>query len=193
MSYAIMRAGHVRGVETMHRLIGACLAILCLALAGCSGNSPMASAGDCEGVISGEGEFELAVTGSGTADECGLAVSAESAANGNWGVQLLSTSGISQINVWTDAGGRPTIGTYTVVDYVATTGSPAAGSFVVLAIFDEATLGKTLTSVNGTLTIESSSADEVRGTFAFSAREGTGSAAAAYNVSGSFIAANTDA
>ena len=170
--------------------------LLSLAAAACGGGSPaMASGGDdCEGVISGDGEFALVVSGPNPAEECGIAVSVESSAGGNWGVQMLSTSNITQFNVWTDVGGRPGPGSYPIVDLAATDGSPASGNFVVMAIFDERSVGETLTSVSGTLTILSSSADEVSGTFEVSAREGTvAGGAATYTVSGSFTAANEDA
>lgn len=171
-------------------------AVLCLAATTCgSGSSPMATGGDdCQGFTSGNGEFELVVTGPKPAEECGHAVSAEDPSGPGWGVQLQSTSNISQINFWTEFNGRPGPGTYAIVDFVATDGSPASGNFVMFSIFDQETVGEALTSVTGTLTILTSSADEVTGAFEISARAGTlAGSAADYNVSGSFTAANEDA
>lgn len=178
------------------RLRSMLAAMLCLAATACgSGSPPMATGGDdCAGVVSGGGDFDLVVSGPSVAEECGRAVSGEGSGGDDWGLQLLSTSGISQINFWTRGTGRPGPGTYPIVDFVATDGSPAAGNYVVMAIFDPETLGKTLTSVTGTLTVLTSSAGEVTGTFEVSAREGTVAGGAAdYNVSGSFTAANEDA
>ena len=169
-------------------------AILCLAATSCGSSSPAAGGDECQGLMSGNGEFELVVTGPKPAEECGHAVSAEDPSGPGWGVQLQSTSNISQINFWTEFNGRPDPGTYAIVDFVATDGSPASGNFVMFSIFDQETVGEALTSVTGTLTILTSSADEVTGTFEISARAGTlAGVAADYDVSGSFTAANEDA
>lgn len=181
-------------IRTMRRSSFA--ALFCLALPVCGGDTAAMAGegGDCEGLTSGNGEFELVVTGPKPAEECGHAVSAEDPSGPGWGVQLQSTSNISQINFWSEFNGRPDPGTYAIGDFVATDGSPASGNFVMFSIFDQETVGEALTSVTGTLTILTSSADEVTGTFEISARAGTlAGVAADYDVSGSFTAANEDA
>lgn len=164
--------------------------LLCLAASACGQSPGMAvGGGDCP---NGGSEFQLNVSGPSAAEACGRAVSGEGSGGDDWGVQLLSTTDITQINIWTHSSGRPATGTYHIVDHTAVDASPPGGDYVMLAFFDEASLGITLTSVSGTLTILSSSADQVSGTFEISAREGT-EGAAEFTMAGSFTAENEDA
>jgi hypothetical protein len=132
---------------------------------------------------------------------CGVAISALDPGGENWGIQLFGRKDNSHttINIWHDLTGRPSPGTYDIVDLVAADGSPAAADYVVFAVFDEAVLentlenflGNTFTSVTGTVTILSSSAGEVSGTFEFTAREGlVAGGPAVVTITGSFTAEN---
>lgn len=164
--------------------------LLCLAAA-CGNSSTSVAEEDCPSVIPREGDFDVVVSGAGGAELCGNAVSFEGEGGGDWGLQLLSTSDISMVNIWTHGGGRPTPGTYAVVDLAATDGSPGSGMFVVQINPDPAIGLAGLTSVSGTLTILSSSSTTVTGTFEVSARAGT-VGGADYTITGAFTAENTD-
>ncbi|MEM6929265.1 MAG: hypothetical protein AAF602_20160 [Myxococcota bacterium] len=124
--------------------------------------------GDCGNPA--DGAFELTVTGSSVTELCGIAQSGPDRAE-NWGLILLSTSSISNVAMGGSAPG-PVPGTYDIVDFVVNDASPPKGSFVVLAIFSEAMLGTTLTSQDGSLTIDATSPTQVSGAFAFSALDG---------------------
>lgn len=145
---------------------------------------------DTEGV---GGEFEAVISGAEVLELCGFATSSEGPEGKGWSLQLVTPGGGSTVMLITEASGRPPRGTYEIVDFQGTDGAPPAGAFVGLIGLDVDALGATgFSSVSGSLTITSSSPDEVAGEFRFTAREGPESATL-IEVTGSFVAGNDDA
>ena len=130
------------------------------------------------------GEFHLTVSGAGAATACGKAVFPD--ATDQFGMQFLSNTDITMITVFTGHPGRPGPGTYPIVDFVGTRGDPGAGVFTAKGMFDPASLNTTLTSVSGTITIDSSTPNGVAGSLEMTARIGMG--AAEYTINATFSA-----
>jgi hypothetical protein len=169
-------------------------ALLCLGATACSDSPAMASDECRDGAPAGVGgEFEVTLSGSETLELCGFATSSEGPEGVGWSVHLLTPGGGNSLLLVTAQTGRPVPNTYDVVDFVATDATPMAEDYVVLIALEDDVLGATgLSSVTGTLTITSSSASQVSGTFEFSAREST-VGAAVVTITGTFTAANEDA
>ncbi len=139
---------------------------------------------DCGDGPADAGEFHLTVSGGGDATACGKAVFPD--ATDQFGMQFLSNTDITMITVFTGHPGRPGPGTYPIVDFVGTRGDPGAGVFTLKGMFDPASLNTTLTSVSGTLTIDSSTPSGVAGSLELTARIGMG--APEYTINATFSA-----
>jgi len=136
--------------------------------------------------------FTATVTGAVSRQFSGDATSMGRVADA-WNAALQSPSGEGTILFGNDIAGRPTRGTYTIVDMEEHGGSPPAGQYTALV----ALAGGGLTtpvgfgSVNGTLIIEASSPTEVTGSFNFLAVDAADSTRTV-TVNGTFTTANEE-
>ena len=156
------------------------LALLPLLL-GCD-SSP---AGDDPGGAAGAGTFNANVTGHVTNSFSGEANSAPGAPSG-WGIAL-GTGAPPSIVITTFESERPSVGTYPIVESVL---APGASETVFFASFVAEPGTGSYTSTSGTLTIQSSSASSVVGSFSFQAQRGTVGNPLVVNVQGTFNATN---
>jgi hypothetical protein len=163
-----------------------------LSVAPACANNP-AQNGDCQdGAPAGVGgEFTATISGAEDVEFCGFATSSGQAGFG-WSLQLLTPGGANSILIIGAEGeGRPDSNTYDIADYQANDATAPANEYVVLIAFEEDILGTTgFSSVEGRLTITSSSPTQVSGEFDFEARDSQGGAT--ISVTGTFTSTNQD-
>jgi hypothetical protein len=160
-----------------------CSALLLL-LPACE-SSPTAE--DDNGNDAQPGTFSATVTGHVSATVSGVAAATGGASTGGWGI-VLAPGGPQSITIVTPGRDRPPAGTYPIVVSVQAIG---ATSTVFFASFVAAPASSSYTSTEGTLTIQSSSATRVVGSFSFEAMRGTVGNPEIVNVQGTFNATNT--
>jgi hypothetical protein len=170
----------MKGLPTL-RL--SCLALLLL-LPACE-SSP--TAGDDNGNGDQPGSFSATVTGHISATVSGVAAATGGASTGGWGIAL-APAGPQSITIVTPGRDRPAAGTYPIVEGVQAIG---AEDTLFFASFVAAVGTSSYTSTGGTLTIQSSSATRVVGSFNFEAQRGTVGNPQIVNVQGTFNATNT--
>lgn len=158
-----------------------CLALL-LALPACGDSTP--TNGDLPGT------FSATVTGTVSATLTGTAVSTGNAATGGWGL-VLGPGSPQVITFVTPGNDRPSPGTYSIIAFVG--GAPSTEPVFVASIVAEPGVTSYTSTGNGTLTIESSSAGRVSGSFSFEAARGTVGNPSIVNVTGTFDSTNSPA
>jgi hypothetical protein len=162
----------VRTVSTLFTLV---------ATAGCTANAQQA------------GDFTMTVTAptGAPAQLTGFAPSFSSDRMGQWYVQLVTPGGQSSLMLLYAGAGRPATGTYRIVDVIANDGKAPAGEFVALGNVDPAVLSvQGLGSLDGTITITSSSSTSVAGTFTY--RAGVAGRATGVTITGQFRSRNKE-
>ena len=132
------------------------------------------------------GTFSATVTGHVSATVSGLAAATGGAGFGGWGIAL-APGGPQSITMVTPGNNRPPAGTYPIIVSVQAVG---ATSTVFFASFVADSGSSSYSSTEGTLTIQSSSATRVVGSFSFEARRGTVGNPQIVNVQGTFNATN---
>lgn len=158
-----------------------CLSLLLL-LPACGSNTTAADGNDAQ-----PGTFTATVTGHVSATLSGVAAATGGASTGGWGV-VLPPGGPMSITLVTPGKDRPPAGTYPIVEGVQAIG---AEDTLFFASFSAAVGTSSYTSTGGTLTIQSSSATRVVGSFTFEAMRGTVGNPEIVSVQGTFNATNT--
>ncbi len=132
------------------------------------------------------GTFSATVTGTVAATLSGIAASGGAAASGGWGIAL-GPGDPQSITLLASGNDRPPAGTYPIVVFAQ--GGTAGGTAFVASIVAEPGVSS-YTSTGGTVTLSSSSASRVAGSFAFAAQRGTVSNPQNVDVTGTFDATN---
>jgi hypothetical protein len=157
-----------------------CLVIL--ASVSACGSDPAAS----DDITNQPGMFTATVTGHVTATVSGLAASTGGTSTGGWGIAM-APGGSQSITMVTPGNDRPPPGSYPIVQSIQAMGATGTSFF---ASFVADLASSSYTSTEGTLTIQSSSATRVVGSFSFEARRGTVGNPQIVNVQGTFNATN---
>lgn len=114
---------------------------------------------------------------------------ASGAAGQGWSVHLFTPGGANSVLLFWLGNGRPSPGTYKIVDYVGTDAKPAVGQFAGTSAFEEQILAATgFASVTGELTIVESTPTAVAGCYEFTGRSQSGSGSV--SLAGTFAAKN---
>ncbi len=169
-------------------VLGAMALVSALALVACSSDDPTGTGGGNGG---GNGSFNANVTGGVTASFSGVAAQGEGpveAGQQGWILALGDFTTIANNSIVVELlGTRPPNGTYQLIDVVAA-GDLLPGEWAgFLFLGDGTTISYFGSSVSGTVTITSSSADRVEGTYDFQVSDG-GNPAVVATVTGSFSA-----
>ena len=164
-------------------VLGAMALVSALALVACSSDDPTGNGG-------GNGSFNATVTGGVAGSFSGVAAQGEGpveAGQQGWILALGDVTTSANSIVVARLGTRPPVGTYQLIDLVS------AGAFLpgdwggFLFLVGPTDISYFGFSVSGTVTITSSSADRVEGTFDFQVSDG-GNPPVVATVTGSFIA-----
>lgn len=131
------------------------------------------------------GTFNANVTGHVTTTFSGEANSVRGG-SGGWGISL-GTGAPPFIAITTLENERPAVGTYPIVEAVLAPGTPGTAFFA--SFVSDPAVGS-YTSTSGTLTIQSSSASSVVGSFTFQGQRGTVGNPLIVNVQGTFNTTN---
>jgi len=158
-----------------------CLSLLFF-LTACGSDTTAADGDDAQ-----PGTFTATVTGHLSTALSGVAAATGGAVTGGWGV-VMPPGGPMSITLVLPGKNRPPTGTYPIVEGVQALGSEDSLFF---ASFSAAVGTPSFTSREGTLTIQSSSATRVAGSFSFEAMRGTVGNPEIVRVEGTFNATNT--
>ncbi len=169
-------------------VLGAMALVSALALVACSSDDPTDPGG-------GNGSFNATVTGGVTGSFSGVAGQAEVDDIGTgqlgWILALGDFSGASNLIAVALHGSRPGPGTYQLIN-VLTAGNFLPGEWFAFLVLGDGTIESYFGfSVSGTVTITSSSAELVAGTYDFQVSDG-GTPAVVATVTGSFSAVSAD-
>ena len=159
----------------------ACLALL-LSLPACDSTDS-----DDNGSGNQPGTFSATVTGAVSASLSGVAVSTGSAITGGWGI-VLAPGSAQSITILTPGRDRPPEGTFPIVVFIQGGGGTAVQCIASIVAVPGVS---SYTSTGGTLTIESSAATRVTGSFSFAAQRGTVGNPQNVEAEGTFNATNT--
>ena len=134
------------------------------------------------------GSFNATVSGAMSATLSGSAAFGSSTVSGSQGfaIALVPTSGTNSIIFGRVNAQAPGTGTYQIADFA--TQSSVSGAMIAALIAGSGQSGQIYVSTSGTLTITSSSADEIKGNFTVSASAVTVSGTQAVTMTGTFTA-----